>query len=129
MAGNTAAIGMNAMGRSLLHACMATLAEFVSSEPCKGLVNGFCRILFMNRVAVCANYARSTMLALLPLAVLMNHTLVIRFFDKVIVKGFSDIITVWEGIPVREAFPMRGYLLGAQPSFVALTADHCTKPP
>ncbi len=41
MAGNTAAKGVNAMGRPFLHAGVAALAELVGGEPGQGLVNGF----------------------------------------------------------------------------------------
>ena len=58
MAGNTAAIGVNAMGRPFLHAGVAALAEFVGGEPGQGLVYGFCLIFFMNMIYVQLIYLR-----------------------------------------------------------------------
>jgi hypothetical protein len=83
----------------------------------------------MNGVAVYANYARLGMLALLPLVVLQVRCLVLGVFDIVIVERLSYIISVREGVTFRETLLMRHYLLGAQSTFVALAADHCTEPP
>ncbi len=65
------------MGRPFLHACVAALAEFVGGELGQGLVNGFCRIFFMNGVAVNAYYTRLGMLASLPLVVLQIRCLLV----------------------------------------------------
>ena len=107
MAGNTAAIGVNAMGCPFFHAGVAALAEFVGGELGQGFVNGFCLIFFMNVVAVYANYASLGMLALLPLVVLQIRCLILGVFDIVIVEGFPHIITVREGVTGREALLMR----------------------